>query len=309
MSESELVSYRVRIRALVPRLLMVDGETLDVVILLRICLSTIKTVTRWALNAISVVPLCLACVLPWRGAMIFRNLCRATFRKSHSFPIYAAIEFVRTLLDVITIPVALGAAALPSRLVYVVLLGVSLVRQPAAESYEYDLDFRLQFWHALFSGLLEAISVTLGVVACITPSRTRLLLGGLYRIYITEVSPALGSCRATDRYDTICRRMARWSFECGVSAIIDVPFLLVFAAASVCPPSGATLVWNCYSFYTSPSGQSEIRAGWNQKLPVPRSPLRSTRRARCQTNSSLASPLLSNESFPEQVRAVLLTAE
>ena len=115
-----------------PRLLMVDGETLDVVILLRICLSTIKTVTRWALNAISVVPLCLACVLPWRGAMIFRNLCRATFRKSHSFPIYAAMEFVRTMLDVITIPVALGAAALPSRLVYVVLLGVSLVRQPAA---------------------------------------------------------------------------------------------------------------------------------------------------------------------------------
>ena len=139
----------------------------------------------------------------------------------------------------------------------------------------------------------------------VLPSRTRLLVGGLSRIYVTGRVSGNGRS-AVQRYDEVCWSMTKWSLECGVSAIIDLPFLVVFATAFACVPSGPMLVWNTCSFYSSPSGRSEVRNGWNRKLPA-RDSQRSTRRVRCQTDGSLASPLLSDDSFSEQVQSNCLS--
>ena len=193
--------------------------------LLRLCLSVITWITRWVVNVLSLVPLLAACILPWRMVSVasglsdrceqqrFRNASsyRGTTRAQlavGSFPCFALSHFGFTLLDILTLPVALACAAIPWRLPQFVRIIATACRTDQANDVYYFKP-REYMWYGAFCGFLEALALALAPLALCVPSQTCLLLCGLRRIW-RHRRPRAYSWVLVDEHDERMSACAFW---------------------------------------------------------------------------------------------------
>jgi hypothetical protein len=241
------------------------GNEPEFIVLLRLLVDAIAWLTRQLINLLCIVPLAVACMLPWRTAAIvasigdrcagndFRSSSRRNELAGYSFPGFAFSHFADTLTDMLTAAPAMVCLAMPWQ--WPTLFRILDAKAKRAQFYDHNA--RGQIWLSAFCGGAVVVATLLAAVALAVPTQTWVLVRGLPIIW-DKKTPS-GSARLSSGFSWVEEHRDR-QLECvsfaatrGGRALLDVLAMamagLLAAFALVVPTQtrllvcGLPLVW------------------------------------------------------------------